>query len=145
MGSRTWYATAVAAVILLAIVVAAAAGCGTSADAAKGTLKLTQADDGKTFAVAASDIIQVVIPGNPTTGYEWVAVLVDKDAALIQQVGEAAYAPDSTDDGVVGSGGVYTFTFKALAEGQATLKLAYARPWESAQPAQTFSATLNIE
>jgi predicted secreted protein len=148
MGRRTKHTTAVGATVLLIIVVAAtviAAGCGSSADAAKGTLKLEQADDGKTYAVKTGDAIQVVIPGNPTTGYSWTAALADKDAALLQQVGDPQYAADSTESSLVGSGGVYTLTFKAVAKGQALLKLVYARPWESAQPIQTFTAILTIE
>ena len=148
MRSRTWYATTIVATVLLVMVVAVAmmsAGCGSSAGAATGTLKLGQIDEGKTFAVKVGDTIQVVIPGNPTTGYEWTAVLADKDAAFIQQVGEPQYAANNTDDNLVGAGGVFTLTFKAVAKGQAVLKLAYARSFESVQPAQTFTATLNIE
>jgi len=134
--------------VLLIIVVAAAvmsAGCGSSAEAAKGTLKLGVKDDGKTFAVKVGDTFQVVIPGNPTTGYAWAVALADSDSALVQQVGEPQYAADSTDGSLVGSGGVYTFTFKAIAKGQALLKLDYARAWESVPPVQTYTATLTIE
>jgi predicted secreted protein len=148
MGSRTWYARAMVATVLLVMVVAVAmmsAGCGSSVGAATSTLKLGQTDDGKTFSVKVGDTIQVVIPGNPTTGYEWTAALADKDAALIQQLGEPQYAANNTDENLVGSGGIYTLTFKAVAKGQATLKLAYARSFESVQPVQTFTATLNIE
>jgi predicted secreted protein len=148
MGSRTWYARAMVATVLLVMVVAVAmmsVGCGSSAGAATSTLKLGQTDDGKTFSVKVGDTIQVVIPGNPTTGYEWTAALSDKDAALLQQVGEPQYAANNTDENRVGSGGVFTLTFKATAKGQAVLKLAYARSFESVQPIQTFTATLNIE
>ena len=148
MGSRTWYARAMVATVLLVMVVAVAmmsVGCGSSAGAATSTLKLGQTDDGKTFSVKVGDTIQVVIPGNPTTGYEWTAALSDKDAALLQPVGEPQYAANNTDENRVGSGGVLTLTFKATAKGQAVLKLAYARSFESVQPIQTFTATLNIE
>ena len=147
MGSGTWFTRAMVATVLLAMVAAVAmmsAGCGSSAGAAASTLKLGQTDDGKTFTVKVGDTIQVVIPGNPTTGYEWTAVLADKDAALIQQLGEPQYAADNADDNLVGSGGVFTLTFKAVAKGQATLKLAYARSFESVQPVQTFTATVNV-
>jgi predicted secreted protein len=148
MGSRTWYARAMVATVLLVMVIAVAmmsVGCGSSAGAATSTLKLGQTDDGKTFSVKVGDTIQVVIPGNPTTGYEWTAALSDKDAALLQQVGEPQYAANNTDENRVGSGGVFTLTVKATAKGQAVLKLAYARSFESVQPIQTFTATLNIE
>jgi inhibitor of cysteine peptidase len=124
----------------------ASAGCGSSASATGDTLKLSQTDDGKSYTIKVGDTIQVVIPGNPTTGYEWASALSDADKALLQQLGEPQYAPDRADENVVGAGGVYTLTFKAAEKGQATLKLAYARQSESdAAPNQTFTATITIE
>jgi predicted secreted protein len=148
MSRKTWYKTTLVATLLLIAAVAmglASAGCGSSANADSDTLKLAQTDDGKSFTVKTGDTIQVVIPGNPTTGYEWAAALADADAALLQQLGDPVYAPDSTGEAVVGSGGVYTFTFKAVGEGQAVLKLAYARSFETVEPIQTFTVTLTIK
>jgi inhibitor of cysteine peptidase len=46
---------------------------------------------------------------------------------------------------VVGSGGVYTFIFEAVAPGQGVLKLEYARPWEEGMaPIQTYSVTVTV-
>lgn len=120
-------------------------GCGSPAEAAAGTLNLGQADNGKTFSVKVGDTIEVVIPGNPTTGFTWTAALAEKDATLLQQVGEPQYTQDASGVGLVGSGGKFTFTFKAVAKGQVQLKLDYARPWESVPPAQTYTAVINIK
>ena len=144
MDRKAWHTGWIAAIVLIMIVALVAitsAGCGSSASAAAGTLKLGEADNGKAFSVKVGDTIEVVIPGNPTTGFSWAAVLTEKDAALLQQVGEPTYATDST---LIGSGGTYTFTFKAVAKGEATLKLAYSRPWESVPPENTFSAAVTI-
>jgi inhibitor of cysteine peptidase len=141
--------TAALATLALLVVVALAilsAGCGSAASANGGSLTLGPADDGKSYTVKKGETIQIVIPGNPTTGYQWTSALSDKDRALLQEIGEPQYAPDSTDTNVAGSGGVYTLTFKAVEKGQATVKLAYARPWESGvAPIQTFTATVTIE
>jgi inhibitor of cysteine peptidase len=147
MNKRGWYSRGIAVVVLMSIVALAAmasAGCGSSASASGGPLKLGETDNGKTYTVKAGDTIEVVIPGNPTTGYAWTSALSAKDAALIQPVGKPAYA-SAAKDGVVGAGGVYTFTFKAAAAGEALLKLVYSRSWESVEPLQTFSVTLTIE
>jgi predicted secreted protein len=147
MKRREWYSRGIAVVVLMSIVALAAmasAGCGSSASASGGPLKLGEADNGKTYTVKAGDTIEVVIPGNPTTGYAWTSALGEKDAALIQPVGEPAYASEAKD-GVVGGGGFYTFTFKATAAGEALLKLVYSRSWESVEPLQTFAVTLTIE
>ncbi len=55
--------------------------------------------------------------------------LDEGDVTLLEQVGEPVYTPDQTESDVVGSGGVYTFTFKAVAEGEAAVKLVYSRAW----------------
>lgn len=147
MGRQTRNAIIAAAAILMVIVVATAvlaAGCDSSREA-KDTVNLRQSDDGKTFTVDVGDRIQVVIPGNPTTGYTWTAALDAGSAALIQQVGEPLYTPDAAASNLVGSGGEFTFTFKAVAKGQALIKLDYSRPWESTEPAQTYTASLTIE
>jgi len=131
--------------MIVALIAIASAGCGSSADAAGGPLKLGEADNGKAYTVKVGDIIEVIVPGNPTTGFSWAAALAEKDAALVQQVGEPVYATEASDGAVVGAGGTFTLTFKAAADGEALLKLVYARPWESVPPESTFTVTLTIE
>ncbi len=147
MDNKQWKRAGVGAIVLvliLSIAAGVATGC-TSANASAAPLKLAQSDNGKSFTVKVGDTIQVIIPGNPTTGYSWTATLSDKDAAVLVQNGEPAYVEEAADTEVVGAGGTFTFTFKALAPGQATLKLVYARPWESVAPAQTFEVQITVE
>lgn len=118
----------------------AAAALITRALAAGPQLTLDQDDDGSTITVKAGDTIQVVLEGNPTTGYTWTAALSEEDASILQQIGEPAYETG----GGIGAGGVYTFRFKALAAGEATLKLVYAQPWSSALPEETFTVTVKV-
>jgi inhibitor of cysteine peptidase len=139
----------VAAIVLVLIIIgtaAASAGCGSQANAAADPVRLTEADNGKVITVKAGDTVKVALAGNPTTGYSWASAMTDQDAAVLQQQGDPAYVQESTDESVVGSGGTFTFTFKALASGQATIKLVYVRPWEKdVAPAQTFSASVTVE
>jgi len=106
---------------------------------------LDETDDGATVKVKVNDWFKVSLKGNPTTGYTWTAIIAEEDAAILRQVGEPVYVSDSADDAIVGVGGTYTFTFEALAAGEAVLKLEYARPWESEPPLQTFTATVQVE
>ncbi len=143
----TWHRAAAGAIVLILLLALAAnlaSGCA-SANAAGGPLKLAQSDSGKAFTIKVGDTIQVILPGNMTTGFAWVAALDDKASALLVQDGEPVYAEQSTDAQVVGAGGTFTFTFKAEAAGQATLKLVYERSWENVAPEQTFEAQITIE
>jgi inhibitor of cysteine peptidase len=146
--NSSWKRQGLAAVVLVLIIIGtavAAAGCGSKADAASGPFKLTEADNGKAVAIKVGDLVQVVLPGNPTTGYSWSTSLSDTDSAVLQQQGDAVYAQESPDSSLVGSGGTFSFTFKAAAPGQVALKFDYARPWEQgAAPIQTFSATVTV-
>jgi inhibitor of cysteine peptidase len=137
----------VAAVLVLIIIgtALASAGCGSQATASGGPVKLTEANNGKAVTVKVGDDIQVILAGNPTTGYTWNGSLSDADKAVLQQQGEPVYAQGNTDPSIVGSGGTMTFTYKAAAAGQVTLNLGYARPWESVQPIQTFTVTITVK
>ena len=129
--------------LFLALVGAGAAGCGDSGSTGAGLLKLGEADNGGHITVSVNDTIKVSVAGNPTTGYEWTAL--NDDGALLKLVGEPAYVADETDTDIVGSGGTYTFTFKAVTAGESSIELWYARGWESVQPLKTFKVTVTVE
>jgi inhibitor of cysteine peptidase len=133
-------------VLVAALIGVAAAGCGDGAGAAGGSLNLAAGDNGKTLTIKVGDTVKVVLTANATTGYSWAAALSEKDDALLEQLGEADYTPDSTDQAIVGSGGTATLSFKALAKGTAELVLTYAQQFDTAAtPAETFKVTLTIE
>jgi inhibitor of cysteine peptidase len=101
---------------------------------------ITAADAGKQVALSVGESCQVVLAGNPTTGYQW--EVVSLDTAVVKQVSAATYAPSGT---AMGSGGQFTFQFKAVAPGQTPLKLIYHRPFEKeTPPVQTCEVTLII-
>jgi inhibitor of cysteine peptidase len=153
-------------VLALALGAFAAVGCGSGADndavtttvpSTDGTttdsttidaaLSLAEADNGKAFTLNVGDTMTVTLAGNPTTGYEWTADLTDEAAALLVAAeDDPAYLADTVDPNVVGSGGMYTFTFTAAAAGQVELKLKYWRSFEpDTAPVQTFTATITIQ
>ncbi len=139
----------IAAIVLILIIIGtaiASAGCGSQANASGSPVRLTEADNGKAVTVKTGDLVQVVLAGNPTTGYSWSTSLTDADKAVLQQQGDAAYAQESTDPSLVGGGGTFTFTYKAAAPGQVVLKFDYARPWETGvAPIQTYSVTITVK
>lgn len=105
------------------------------------TTELTIADSGGSIALSPGDAFRVTLVGNPTTGYAWEAD--DVDIAVLLMVGEPGYVPDSEQ--VIGSGGVYTFTFEATAVGETDLTLVYHRPWEDdVEPIETFTVHVTV-
>jgi inhibitor of cysteine peptidase len=108
---------------MLVSLVAATAGCEEDSDS--GRIVLTAENNGQFIELAAGDEIDVVLVGNPTTGYEWQLEKTDESVlALI----DSAYTADSDR---IGSGGEYRFRFRAAAAGEAEVSLVYKRPWES--------------
>ena len=105
-------------------------------------LWLDESDNGTTVSVKVGSTIKVVVEGNPTTGYAWMPALSEADTKILQQQGDPTYVSDSN---LIGAGGTYTFTFLAIATGDAQLKLMYLRPWESVPPLKTFSVAVKVE
>ena len=104
-------------------------------------LQLDSEDNGTAINLKVGQKVQVVLKGNPTTGFSWMAALSEDDAGILEQMGEPTYVPDSQ---LIGAGGTYTFTFKAVAAGDAQLKLVYLRPWESVPPLETFEVRVLV-
>jgi inhibitor of cysteine peptidase len=104
-------------------------------------LTYSKQDDGKVISVKVGDTFSITLDGNPTTGYAW-ETLPDS-AALLTLVGEPAY--NSSSD-LLGAGGTYTFTFKAIAKGSTTLELIYHRSFETGvDPLETYTVTVEVK
>jgi inhibitor of cysteine peptidase len=103
---------------------------------------LTAADKGSQVEVKVGEQIVITLDGNPSTGYTWEAK--DLDATMFEQVGDPTF--NSSNPGLVGSGGTLTLTFKALKVGSASLTLVYHRPWETGvDPIDTFAVTVTVK
>jgi inhibitor of cysteine peptidase len=96
-----------------------------------------QADEGSEgkLAIQASKAkpeFTIKLKSNPTTGYSW--YLRDYNSNLVQPV-KHSYEP-AADKALVGAGGSEVWIFKVKPAGftvpqQTSVKLVYARPWES--------------
>jgi len=107
---------------------------------------ITLGDDanGKTVAAQPNQTLLVKLRGNPTTGYQWSLAKLEGDA--IEAVGKPDYVGDKSPREIVGTGGTYHFTFRAVKPGKATLTLAYARPWEKdTPPIKSFTLTVEVK
>jgi len=105
--------------------------------------ELNEADDGKTVEAAVGTRIFVRLRGNPTTGYQW--QFAKKPDPALTPLGDAQYAPDRQAPVAIGAGGTFTFSFRAVRPGAATVRLVYVRPWEKDKPPeQTFTLAVQV-
>lgn len=106
-------------------------------------ITLDESVNGREIELTRDQILTVALPSNPSTGYRW--GVAEIDTAIVQQGGEAQFAPAMTDQTRVGTGGTETFRFKAIGAGQTTLKLICHRWWETTVDSlQRFGLTLRV-
>jgi len=102
---------------------------------------LTEKDNGRTVKLTSGQNLQIILSGNPTTGYSWNIVSIDQ--AVLKQVGKKEYKPESNR---IGADGDATFLFKTTGRGKTILKLAYFRVWEKDVPYEKmFTVTLLVQ
>ena len=107
-------------------------------------IQLTEVDNGRTNSVNAGSEIEIVLKGNPTTGYSWDAASFSTNR--LQQIGAVEYRQSEQSDGKhrVGVGGKFVFRFKAVCSGQGFIKLIYRRPWETTSSDKIYSVIFEI-
>ncbi|SEA24744.1 inhibitor of cysteine peptidase [Thiothrix caldifontis] len=104
-------------------------------------ITLGAADHGSTVQLTVGDLLEVVLEGNPSTGYMW--TLAPDSGVLLAQQGQATFQPNS---GALGSGSMMTWRFQAIAHGEMLLKLRYQRSFEPDKaPLKQFAANLTIK
>jgi inhibitor of cysteine peptidase len=120
-----------------------ASGGGSAAGTnSSGVVTITEADQGKTVQAKQGNTVLVSLPGNPSTGYTWVA----KDVpSFLKQEGEPTFK-GTNGSSAVGAPGTIVLTFRVELPGSGPLNLDYKRPWETtATPAKTFSTTVEAK
>lgn len=105
-----------------------------------GTVVSGEDMSGSDVSVTKGQELSVQLYGNASTGYSW--VVQELDTSVLQQSGDPDYKADSN---LVGSGGTYTYKFKALETGKTTLKMAYLRTFEkNVAPLKTFELNVTV-
>ena len=106
------------------------------------TVKVTESMNNQTVQVDKGHTIEISLPGNPTTGYNWEIKNIDQ--SILKQSGDLKFTSDDTV--VVGSGGTITLQFKAVGSGKTQLELVYRRSWEKDVPAlETFTLWVEVK
>ena len=111
-----------------------AAGCAKN-------VEVNQEMNGGSVVLEQGQTLVLKLASNPTTGYDW--EIVDLNGAILEQVGEVEHKSDS---GLIGSGGVNTYTFKAAGSGNVKLSLVYHRSWEKdIPPIETYELDVTVK
>jgi len=107
---------------------------------------VTEADNGTTVALSRHDMLEVILPGNPSTGYTWQTV--NANSWVLAPLRRPVFTPFSTgtnDAPRVGAGGTFRMTYEVVGKGTSPLELSYTRPWEpETNPNQTFKITVTV-
>ena len=119
--------------VAMAVLVIGVVSCG-------GSQSLTSDDDGDHVSLTPGAEIQVTLEGNATTGFSW--ELIEYDPVVIAPVNEPVYEKD--DDELVGAGGRWIWTLRAVASGESPVQFVYHRAWEDEPPESVFSFTATV-
>ena len=122
--------------LFILLLFVASGGC--AKDGAK-TVRISDADNGKTIPLRVDQVLNISLEGNPTTGYNW--EVASKGLSATEQIGEPEFRPSSN---LIGAGGKVTLRFLAKAKGKEKLILVYRRSWEKEAPLKEFQITIVV-
>lgn len=91
-------------------------------------MKIGITDSGSTIALKQNELLEIVLPGNPTTGYKWES---GSDTVQFLVMQEWEFRPQHPKPG---SAGNIVLRYKATSPGAGTLKLIYRRPFGPITP-----------
>ena len=102
-------------------------------------LTLTDEDNGGAATlVMPLQKLDLLLKGNPTTGYGW--EIVGADGQILALQGEPTFKPDSD---ALGSSGVYTYHFAPVNPGVTTVILNYSKAGDD-KPTQTYQLLVGV-
>lgn len=120
--------------------VAALSGCN---PAGPGNVTVTPQENGQVVELQAGDVLDVLLPCDPSTGYKWDVVTID--AAVLEPQRGTTFVADSAAAGMTGVPGTITMSFAALRTGRTTLQLVYHRTFGfDTSPADAFEVTVVV-
>jgi predicted secreted protein len=103
-------------------------------------LQLNEDNNNQTVALDRGAIMELFLPGNPTTGFSWSLAETPDQNVLVET--SHFYISQSR---AIGSGGGEHWVFRAAGAGTAQLNLVYSRSWKkSTPPAKTYSVAIGV-
>ena len=110
-----------------------------------GNVKIDKSSNGKTIKLALNQQLEVVLDGNPSTGFAWKNVTKDKGACMNGPMGFSSQAMRGGRRPICGAPGKFIAKYYFEKEGTYTVKLEYVRPFGNNQkPAETFTVKVKV-
>lgn len=108
--------------------------------AAQSVQKIDEHSNGQTVTAKKLDELELSLAENPTTGYSW---NLKSSGEPVCKLENTVYESPSER---IGQGGRRRWLFKIVESGQATLELAYQRPFERDKPpAKSFKVNIQAD
>jgi inhibitor of cysteine peptidase len=108
------------------------------------TVSVDASYNGRTVEVSLGGSLKVALEANPSTGYQWRVTEIG-DGQVLAEAGRE-FKPRDAAPGLVGVGGMETWTFRAVGRGDAQLRMAYFPPGrDQREPARTFGLRVIVE
>lgn len=99
------------------------------------------------ITIKKGEHFEITLDSNPTTGFSWM-LAEDLDASMIEEI-DNVYGSKASDNDknppLVGAGGIETWTFKALATGESTIKMKYCQPFDASNPVEEKTILVKIQ
>jgi inhibitor of cysteine peptidase len=127
-------------IILGLVTVLAGLTCVGAARGATPLVIATDKNNGLTIKVAGAGSLQVRLPSNPTTGYQWTSTALR--AGPLRETGTPTFVRSPSK--LLGAGGTQVFTYRGVAPGTVHLSFNYARSWEHVTPAKHVALTVTV-
>jgi len=100
---------------------------------AQNIVEITKNNSGQTISLNNTQVLEIKLYCNPSTGYGWYAA--DLGKGVITEIGKRNFIPDSPNSRGngrinVGQSGLQVIRFVGVSQGTTELTLEYKRPWE---------------
>lgn len=129
MRSAGYFLTALAALFL----------CGCGAD----MIVLDETSNGKIIDCSKGDIIEIRLPGNPTTGYSWQQARRPVNDIVVLK--KETFQTKESDRKMVGVPGTFFFQYEITGRGKEGISLHYKRPWDPNSTSGKFEVLLDAD
>lgn len=98
-------------------------------------------DPTQVIPVKAGETFNLVLPSNPSTGYQW-NIIPELDVNLVEFIEQNYIAEEPV---LPGSGGMDIWTFRALNTGDTTIVLGYYPPGNDTDPEEAVTFSIRVE